>query len=338
MRDWGLSLGTRTMARALRTIWGQALTILLVSSTVFAVRLPFPTRRNENNPNKIGHRKIALKSFISPGKELAIGRQYVVQAGRSTKLIRDPAVADYISKVTARVLSSSDDKHQVWVKVFRSPKPAAFSLPGGYIYLSSGLLQAADNEDEIAGVIAHQIAHAAARHWAARTTKAVLLQYALLPPIYAPANASAHPQAAASGLPVRVSVCSGFSSGASLAMPARSAKPAGQDESKNQVREGLALGMPLAFLKVLREDELEADYLGLQYVYKAGYDPEAYITLLRKFASRTNSSRTPPDNFLPFPSLSERIALAEKEIRSILPNASSQPKYGAHFQLMKSLL
>jgi predicted Zn-dependent protease len=87
-----------------------------------------------------------------------------------------------------------------------------------------------------------------------------------------------------------------------------------------------------------RHDELEADYLGLQYMYKAGYDPSVYVAILRKLASMQATSRSLPDLFQDMPPVSERIQKAEEEIRKVLPNAPPPVKSTPEFILMKSRL
>jgi predicted Zn-dependent protease len=267
---------------------------VLACSGVLIPTLPVYGRKNENNPDKIGHRTVAHKSIISPEKEREVGKEKAEQFERSVELVQDPVVEQYVTTVAGRVVSHSDWKGQVTVKVVKSSEVNSFSLPAGFIYLSSGLLLAAENEDEIAGAIAHQVAHAAARHWASEVTMMTVAQYAMLPPMLTPTE-----------------VCSASSS-----------------------RDRL---WPPALTRFQRQNEMEADYLGLQYIYKAGYDPNAYTTLLRKVAPNDAAPQGLPDVFSATPPTTQRIAKAEAEIHKILPNAP-QPKSGPEFVLMKSRL
>jgi predicted Zn-dependent protease len=208
--------------------------------------------------------------------------------------------------VAENVVRNSDWKGSTTVKVVESPDVDSLSLPGGFIYLKSGLLLSAENEDAIAGAIAHQVAHAAARHWASYMTRQTIMQYAMLPIVFIPPSAP-------SASPSITVACLGF----------LSFHPS---------------SVPLAFLKFRRQEELEADYLGLQYMYKAGYAPSVYVALLRKLASVPAAAPNVPDTFQDMPPVSVRIAQAEKEIRKILPNAPQPAKPSPEFTMMKSRL
>ena len=201
----------------------------------------------KNDVNEIGNRKVAHRSIISEEKEVAIGRQYATEVERSAKLVTDPIILEYVNRVAQNVARNSDLKVPLTVKVIKSPELNAFALPGGFLYVNSGLVQAADEEDQIAGVMAHEIAHVAARHWASQMTKATLLQYATIPLIFIPMS-----------FPVYLGV-----------------------------QEAFMNGVPLAFLKFDRNAEAEADRLGIQYMFKAGYDPQSYVTFFGKIIQDT---------------------------------------------------
>jgi predicted Zn-dependent protease len=281
----------------MRAIRQQLLPVVLVCSGVLVATLSLYGRKNENNPNKIGHRTVAHRSIVSLEKESEIGKRQAEQFERSVRLLQDSVVDRYVSIVVDNVSRNSDWKGPLVVKVVRSPEVESLSLPGGFIYLTSGLLLAADNDDQVAGAIAHQVAHAAARHWASQITKMTITEYAPLPLLFTSA----------------LMACSGFSGRYSD-------------------------GAWLSVLRFSREAELEADYLGLQYVYKAGYDPNAYVALLRKLPPQDAASQGLPDVFRATPPTPQRISKAEEEIRKILPCASLQPKSSADFVLMKSRL
>jgi len=129
----------------------------------------------KNDVNEIGSRKVAHKSIISQEKEIAMGKQYATQIDHSAKIITDPVVNEYVNRVAQNVARNSDLTIPLTVKVLDSPEINAFALPGGFLYVNSGLLMAADEEDQVAGVMAHEIAHVAARHWASQMTKMTLL-------------------------------------------------------------------------------------------------------------------------------------------------------------------
>jgi predicted Zn-dependent protease len=293
----GLAAGGKTTTRTVRQL---VLVGFLIVPSVLAAERPFYTRKDISNPDKIGHRAVAQKSIISPEKEIAIGKQFAAEVAKEVQFVRDPSVEGYVTAVAGNVARNSDWKGAVTVKVVRSSDLNSFSLPAGQIYLTSGLLLAAENEDEIAGSIAHHVAHAAMRTWASEVTRGQIMQVAMIPLIYAPSNSAA---------------CSGF-----------------------LASRHLSFGVPMAFLKFSRQAELEADYLGLQYMYKAGYDPRVYVALLRKFASKDTAYQNPKDPFQERPPFSQRIAQAEQEISKILPNPPSPAKPSPEFVLVKSRL
>src|SRR5262249_31092839 len=135
-------------------------------------------------------------------------------------------------------------------------------------------------EDQFAGVIAHEIAHAAARHWASQVTRATLLRYATLPLIFTPLS-----------YPVYLGVS-----------------------------QALNFGVPLTFLKFSRSAEAEADFLGHQYLYKAGYDPDSYVAFFGKvLEEERRSPGSVPKVFQDHPPTPEHILKSQKEIMEILP-------------------
>jgi predicted Zn-dependent protease len=290
------------------------MTGVLVCSGVLVALLPLYGGKNENNPDKVGHRNVARKSFISPESERAIGKQGSDQFERSADVVQDAGVEQYVTTVARRVVSHSDWKRPFAIKVVKSPHVNSSSFPGGFIYISSALLIEAQNDDEIAAVIAHQVAHAAARHWAEELAKMLQLQFTINLVNSTSANA-----AALSRVLLDVGDASG-DNGAVVCV--------------GYVEHG-RMGMPVPFLIRQRQNELEADYLGLQYVYKAGYAPSAYVGLLARLKPSDTGSQGQPESFRSTPPISERIAQAEKEIAEILPNAPLA-KSSPEFVLMKS--
>ena len=146
----------------------------LASVLAFTV-LPGRAGDKKGDVNEIGNRRVAHRSMISEEKEIAIGKQYATEIDRSAKVISDPVVNEYVNRIAQNIARNSDLKIPLTVKVIDSPGINAFALPGGFLYVNSGLLIAADEEAQIAGVIAHEIAHVAARHWASQQTKQSLL-------------------------------------------------------------------------------------------------------------------------------------------------------------------
>ncbi len=211
---------------------------------IVAVGLPASIRgaSSKSDVDEIGNRKVAHRSIVSQEKEIATGKQFAAEIDRSAKLIKDPVITEYVNRVAQNLARNSDLTIPLTVKVIDDPTINAFTLPGGFVYINSGLLLAADGEDQLAGAMAHEIAHAAARHWASQVTRATLLQYATLPLIFTPLS-----------FPVYLGVS-----------------------------QALNFGVPLTFLKFNRSAEAEADFLGLQYMYKAGYDPDSYVAFFGK--------------------------------------------------------
>src|SRR5271167_2656251 len=249
---------------------------------VLCLGLNVPARAgtDKDDVDKVGDRNVAHKSIISTDKEIAIGRQYAEQIDKTAKLVKDTVVTEYVNRFAQNVARNSDLKVPLTVKVIDAPDINAFALPGGFLYVNSGLIKAADNESELAGVMAHEIAHVAARHWASQMTKATLLQYATIPLIFVPMS-----------YPVYVGVSS-----------------------------ALSYGVPLTFLKFSRADEAEADYLGLQYMYKAGYDPNAFAAF---FGKVLEEERRQPGSvnelFADHPPTPDRIIKAEEKIKKLPP-------------------
>jgi len=273
---------------------------LLLAGALLAVpQLSSGTSKREQDVNEIGNRKIAHFSIISEEKEVAIGKQYATEIDRTAKLVTDPVVTEYINRVAQNVARNSDLQVPLTVKVIDDPAINAFALPGGFLYVNSGLVLAADEEDQIAGVMAHEIAHVAARHWAAQMTKQTILSYATIPLMLTPMS-----------YPVYM--------GLSAAMN---------------------YGVPMAFLKFSRADEAEADYLGIQYMYKAGYDPNSYVAFFGKILQ--DERRQPgsvPSVFMDHPPTPDRIVSSVQEIKEILPKREEYLVTTSEFNDVKARL
>ena len=247
----------------------------------------------------IGQRRVAHRSIVSQDKEIAIGKKYAEQINHSAKLVKDPVITEYVNRVEQNIAQNSDAKIPITVRVIDSPEINAFTLPGGFIYVNTGLLHAASSEAQLAGVLAHETAHVACRHWASDATKQTLLQYAMIPLIFTPMS-----------YPVYI----------------------GLSEAMN-------FGVPMAFLKFSREDEAQADFLGLQYMWKAGYDPNAYLSM---FAKIIQEGRSTPGSvagvFMDHPPTKDRIINAEKEIKTILPKRPEYLVSNSEFQSVQDRL
>lgn len=203
---------------------------------------------DDENPLMIGKRNInkglTQVNFYSLDKEVAIGRQVAAEVDRQAKFIDDPIITEYINRVGQNIVLHSDAKVPFTIKVIDSDDVNAFALPGGFFYVNKGLILAADSEAEIAGVMAHEIAHVAARHGVESASKAQIANYAMIPLI--------------------------FMSGGLGAIAYQAAQ----------------IGVPLAFLKFTRGAENEADKLGAQYAWAAGYDPNSFVTFFEKLEKK----------------------------------------------------
>jgi len=243
-------------------------------------------KNSKDDVEAIGNRKVGKgPNFYSLEKEIALGKQLAQEVERSSKLIDDPVVTEYVNRVGQNLVRNSDARVPFTIKVIDSDEVNAFALPGGFFYVNSGLILRAQEESELAGVMAHEISHVAARHGTKNATKGQILQLATIPLILlGPAGLAGY------GL-----------------------------------YEGLNVALPVTFLKFSRDAEREADFLGLQYMYKAGYDPNAYVTFFERIqADEKRRPGTIPKVFSTHPPTPERIANAQKEIARILPN---RPEY-----------
>jgi beta-barrel assembly-enhancing protease len=278
----------------------RALSLLLVA---FLCLLAQPSHgadkpgKKKDDVNEIGNRRVAHRSMISQDKEIAIGRQYANEIDHSAKILTDSVINEYVNRVAQNVARNSDLAIPLTVKVIDAPEINAFTLPGGFIYLNSGTILAADEEDQIAGVLAHEIAHAAARHWASQVTKATIARYAMLPILF---------------IPMGYGVYSG-------------------------IEAAYMNGVPLAFLHFNRSAESEADYLGLQYMYKAGYDPNSYVGFFGKvLEEERHVPGSVPKLFLDHPPTADRIVKSEEEIKEILPKRSQYLVSTSEFEDVKA--
>jgi predicted Zn-dependent protease len=207
-----------------------------------------PLSTNEN-PDMIGKRNIntgiIAKMSGSTEKEVRQGREAAAEVDRQAKFVDDPVITEYVNRVGQNIVLHSDAKVPFTIKVIDSDEVNAFALPGGFFYVNKGLILAADNEAELAGVMAHEIAHVAARHAVENQTKASLLEYAAL-------GGSIF----LGGIPGMI------------------------------YQNTAGIGLLGIFMKFSRSAEEEADKLGVQYMYAAGYDPGAMATMFEKLEAK----------------------------------------------------
>jgi len=229
--------------------------------------------------------------------QVARGRVYAQQIESQVKLINDPVVTEYVNRVGQNIVRNSDAQVPFTIKVIDSDVVNAMALPGGFFYVNSGLILAADEEAEMAGVMAHEIAHVAACHYGREMTRANLLQMMSLPAIFM---------------------------GGALGYG---------------IYEGMGLGIPLTFLHFSRGFEAEADYLGIEYMYRAGYDPSAFVSFFEKIqAMEKKKPGTLSKAFDTHPQTPDRIEKSQEEIRKILPAKAQYIVTTSEFDEVKARL
>ena len=254
----------------------------------------------KDDVDAIGNRKIGgrgLGDWYSLETEIKIGKQYSMQVDNSVKMVTDPVVNEYVNRIGQNLVRNSDAQVPFTIKVIDSDEVNAFALPGGFFYVNSGLILAADEEAELAGVMAHEISHVCARHAMRQMTRANWANIGTIPLIF-------------------------VGGGIGYA-----------------VYEAAGLGLPLTFMKFQRNFEAEADYLGLQYMYKTGYDPQAFISFFEKIqAKEKKKPGTIAKAFASHPQTPDRISASQHEIATILPAKTQYIVSTSEFDDVKSRL
>jgi predicted Zn-dependent protease len=259
-----------------------------VLTAVFTATLIFSpayakTKQKKMGPDDIGDNDPGKGvNFYSLEKEIALGKQMAAEVEREAKLVDDPVITEYVNRLGQNLVRNSDAKVPFTIKVIDSDEVNAFALPGGFMFVNSGLILKADNEAELAGVMAHEIGHVAARHGTKQATRSELINYASIPLI----------------------MMGGWTGYA--------------------IEEAASIAVPIGFLKFSRGMEAQADHLGLEYMYKAGYDPVCFVDFFEKLESM---QKTKPGLvskvFSTHPMTSDRIEAAQKEIQEL----QAEPEY-----------
>src|ERR1035441_4607532 len=156
--------------------------ILLLSVTVaFAA----DNKADKKDPEAIGTRKVdGGINFYSVEKEIALGKQLAIEVQRQARLLDDPIVTEYINRLTQNLARNSDVKFPVNVSVIDDDTINAFTLPGGFLFLNTGLIRLSESESELASAISHELGHVAARHYVRQASRSELLNGATLPLIF----------------------------------------------------------------------------------------------------------------------------------------------------------
>jgi len=288
-----LSKGKPSMSRAqhpmqrVPSMAHRCLALLTVLAALSWSGLAQDSKKNpKDDPDAIGNRNVGQGvNFYSLDKEIALGRRLAQEVERQAKVITDPVIAEYVNRVGQNIVRNSDAKGPFTIKVLDSEEVNAFALPGGFFFVNSGLILKADSEAELAGVMGHEIAHVAARHGTRSATKGQIAQIGMI--------------GAAIGIPYG---WTGYG-----------------------IQQGAALAIPVSFLAFSRANEREADHLGLQYMYKAGYDPTAFVDFFEKI--ETLEQKKPGSVakvFMTHPMTDDRIKAAQEETQKDL---KPKPEY-----------
>jgi hypothetical protein len=229
----------------------------------------------------VGNRDIGgrgIGNWYSVDTEIKMGKMYAEEIEKSTKFITDPVVLEYVNRVGQNIVKNSDCKVPFTIKIIDSDEINAMALPGGFFYVNSGLILNADEEAELAGVMAHETAHVCAHHAVREQTRMNYAQLSTIPLIF-------------------IGGWTGYG-----------------------IYEAASLAVPMTFLKFSRDFEAQADYLGVQYMYRAGYDPQAFISFFEKVqALEKRKPGMVAKAFSDHPQTPDRIQHSQEEIARILP-------------------
>ena len=238
------------------------------------------SKNKNNDPDAIGDRDVGSGiNFYSLEKEIALGKQLATEVERQAKIVDDPIIAEYINRVGQNIVRNSDAKVPFTIKVLDTEEVNAFALPGGFFFVNSGLILKADTEAELAGVMAHEIAHVACRHATRQQTKGDLMEI-------------------------------GAIAGSMLT---------GWTWTGYAIRQGMSLAIPLTMLQFTRAEERQADHFGLQYLYKSGYDPRSFVDFFEKIETmEKRKPGSIAKVFMTHPMNDDRIKAAQQEIQTEL--------------------
>jgi predicted Zn-dependent protease len=250
--------------------------------------------------NAVGNRDIGgrgIGNWYSVDTEIKMGKMYASEIEKSTKFITDPVVLEYVNRVGQNIVKNSDCKVPFTIKIIDSDVINAMALPGGFFYVNSGLILNADEEAELAGVMAHETAHVCAHHAVREQTRMNYAQLSTIPLIF-------------------IGGWTGYG-----------------------IYEAASLAVPMTFLKFSREFEAQADYLGVQYMYRAGYDPQAFISFFEKVqALEKRKPGMVEKAFADHPQTPERILHSQEEIARILPARDEYTVTTSEFDDIKARL
>ena len=252
--------------------------------------------------NAVGNRDIGgrgMGNWYSTDTEIKMGKMYATEIEKSTRFITDPVVTEYVNRVGQNIVKNSDCKVPFTIKVIDSDEINAMALPGGFFYVNSGLILNADEEAELAGVMAHETAHVCAHHAVREQTRMNYVQLGTIPLI----------------------MMTGYS------------------WTGYGIYEAVQFAVPMTFLKFSRDFEAQADFLGIQYMYRAGYDPQAFIAFFEKVqALEKRKPGLVAKAFSDHPQTPDRILHSQNEIAKILPARDEYTVTTSEFDDVKARL
>lgn len=253
-------------------------------AAIFLIAFSLFAADKKKDPDEIGNRDVGKGvNFYSIEKEIALGKGLAQEVERQAKIIDDPVISEYVNRVGQNLVRNSDAKVPFTIKVIDTEEVNAFALPGGFFFVNSGLVLKADSEAELAGVMAHEIAHVAARHGTRQATRGEIAQLATIPLIF-------------------MGGWTGYG-----------------------IQQAASVAIPVGFLSFSRGFESEADLLGLEYMYKSGYDPVAFVDFFEKIQSMEKKKPgTMSKVFSTHPLTEDRIRTAQKNIQEYL---KERPEY-----------
>ena len=262
----------------------RAATFLVSLASISLIALSLFAADKKKDPDEIGNRDVGKGvNFYSIEKEIGLGKGLAQQVERQAKIVDDPVIAEYVNRLGQNLVRNSDAKVPFTIKVIDTEDVNAFALPGGFFFVNSGLILKADTEAELAGVMAHEIAHVAARHGTRQATRGEIAQLATIPLIF-------------------MGGWTGYG-----------------------IRQAASVAIPVGFLSFSRGFESEADLLGLEYMYKSGYDPGAFVDFFEKIQSlEKKKPGTMAKVFSTHPMTEDRITTAQKNIQEYL---KERPEY-----------
>lgn len=258
-------------------------------------------KRKNSDIENIGNRDINKGGFhpmtMNLEKEIALGRELSRELEQQVTLVQDPVITEYVNRVGQNLVRNSDSKIPFTIKVIDSDEINAVSLPGGFFYVNTGLILAADEEAELAAVMGHEIAHVTARHAAEQQGKASFINILSIP----------------------ATIFTGGIAGAVIQQTA-------------------AIAIPAMFYSFSRGAEAEADRLGLQYMYKAGYDPGASVTFFEKLQARESAKKRMSSLFSSHPPTEDRVIKNKFTIENELPAREQYLVTTSEFEHVKGRL